>query len=153
MFNKQPPPFFSVIEDHAGSSLASVSGRNGRLRGCTLARGLAQAAPPVDGSPPLPVVENPLASGSCSASRHGSSHPGPRQTPPAPAAHTQKTHCDVSSGGGQINSFLFSLPLCQMTQIICAAVTQCLAETKCTRGVYTLLRPRIYLFIFGCHMD
>lgn len=69
-----------------------------------------------------------------------------QQTPPAPAAHTQKHTAMSRLGGGEINSFLFSLPLCQMTQIMCSAVTQCLAETKCMRVVYTLHRPRIYLF-------
>lgn len=115
------------------------------FRAARLPGGLALAAPLLDGWRLLPGVQNPLGSGLGLGSKAQQFPSRPQQTPPTPAAHTQKHTAMSRLGGGKINSFLFSLPLCQMTQIICAAVTQCLAETECTRAVYTLHRPRIYL--------
>lgn len=135
--------FKTAISLHWWRSAMKLGWTLSHLRGCTPARRLIQAAALLDRLWLLPAVGNPLGSGLCSGERRSTSSPS--------CTHT-KTPCNAVavSSGGKINSFLFSPPLCQMTQIICAAVTQCLAETK-------LHRPWIYLFFllfcFVCNMD
>lgn len=138
------PPFSLRLKTAMGLHWRLSAVEAAVFRAATLARRLARATPLLDGWRLLPVVESPLGSGLGSGVRRSSSHPGPGRHL-QPQLHTHKNTLQCLVWGGKINSFLFSLPLCQMTQIICAAVTQCLAETECMRGVYTLRRPRIYL--------
>lgn len=109
------------------------------LRGCALAQRLIQAAALVDRLRCASCGREPIRMWIVL---------GREAQHLQPQLHTQKhpTMLRQSLLGGKINSFLFFLPLCQMTQIICAAVTQCLAENKCMRGVYVLHRPWIFFF-------
>lgn len=123
------------------------------FRAARLPGGLALAAPLLDGWRLLPGVQNPLGSGLGLGSKAQQFPSRPQQTPPTPAAHTQKHTAMSRLGGGedkQLSVFSTSLPNDTDYMRRCDSVP---GGDRVHEGCL-YVAPATDLFgFFGCHME